>query len=301
MPDRHATRTPVADLVTVEATLAYHPPLDWQGLLDWYRYHALDGVEVVGDDRCRLALALPHGSAVVEVRDDPGHDRLVARLELADVVDRDAAVAVLRRMLDLDADPEEVDGHLRTVPVLAPLVDRRPGIRLPGTPTPFEAVLRAVTGQQVSVAAGLTQLHRLVAEVGTPTGAADAPPLQPFPGPAAVHRHGTGWYHGTRSRRRALEGVLDLAADGGLDPGLDASEVGPALHAVWGVGAWTVASTLMRGYGAADVDLSGDRALVVALGRLTREVDLQAVLGPASPWRSHAALHLWTARPLGTR
>ncbi|MEX1907260.1 hypothetical protein L6241_02985 [Janibacter sp. Y6] len=299
MPADRDTPDRVGGPVTVETTLRYEPPLDWQGLLDWYRYHSLDGVEVVDDDRYRLALALPHGSALVELRDDPGQDRLDARLELADAADHDAAVAVLRRMLDLDTDPAEVDAHLRTVPVLAPLVARRPGIRLPGTPTPFEAVLRAVTGQQVSVAAGLTQLHRLVAEVGTPSAQVGA--LQPFPGPAAVHPFGTGWYYGTRSRRRALEGVLDLAADGGLDPGLDPEATGAALHAVWGVGAWTVASTLMRGHGAADVDLRGDRALVVALERLTREVDLPGVLRPASPWRSYAALHLWTARPLGSR
>ncbi|GGB89552.1 DNA-3-methyladenine glycosylase [Knoellia flava TL1] len=278
---------------TLRATLAYRPPLDWTGLLRWFEVRALAGTDRVtrsANDAGSyvLALALPHGAGVATLADDPDRSRVRADLDLEDLRDYGPACAVLRRLLDLDADPAAVDGHLGGLPALHPLVAATPGIRLPGAATPLEALLRALTGQQVSVAAGRAQLERLVLGSGDDDGAT----LRPFPTAAALLASGLEGFRGPAARRATLGDALRLADDGALDPARDPSDVADDLRRVKGVGGWTIAYTLLRGYGHPDVDLSTDRAVVdaaTALGAGTPGT----VLADATPWRSYAALHLW--------
>ncbi|NUP51937.1 MAG: DNA-3-methyladenine glycosylase 2 family protein [Catenulispora sp.] len=144
--------------------LAYRAPLDFAGLLAWFGDRAVPGVdEVLGggpDAVYRRALRLPHGTGLVELRDDGGV--IHAHLSVDDL--RDVAVAVrrCRDLLDLDADPAQLGAALSTDPALAPLVAARPGLRIPGAVDGFEIAVRAVLGQQISVAAARTLTARLV-------------------------------------------------------------------------------------------------------------------------------------------
>lgn len=144
--------------------LTYRTPFDFAALLGWFGDRAIPGVdEVVGTGRdlvYRRALRLPHGTGQVELRDDKGV--VHARLVVDDL--RDVAVAVrrCRDLLDLDADPAQVDAVLAGDPALAPLVAARPGLRVPGAVDGFEIAVRAVLGQQISVAAARTMTARLV-------------------------------------------------------------------------------------------------------------------------------------------
>lgn len=259
--------------------LPLHPPFDWAGTLDWYAVRTVPGVEVVADGTYTRGVAVASGPGVVGIR--AGHDCLLVETDV------DGALADVRRVLELDRDPAPADAALARVPALAPLVAARPGVRIPGTWTPFEALMRALTGQQVTVAAGRAALGRMVEAVGLEPG------LRPFPEPAEVLAAGFDWYAGPAARRRAIADAVALAAAGGLAG--EPEEVAPRLLAVHGIGPWTVAYTLMRGFGALDVDLSGDRALVVAAERLPGRPSLREVLAAARPWRSLAALHLWAS------
>ncbi len=277
----------------VRATLAYRAPFDFGALLDWYTTRALPGVEEARDGTYRVALAMPFGTAILTLRDDPERSQILADLDLADLRDYGATCAVARRLLDLDADPVGIDAHLTSSSALGDVVSKHPGMRLPGTLTPTEALLRALTGQQVSVASGLAQMQRMVDSAGD--GSEDDTDLVPFPSASAIAAAGLEWFRGPDARRRTIGDVLDLAVRERLDSADDPAQVAELLRTVKGVGPWTVAYTLLRGFGAPDVDLSGDRAIVnavAALGNGNRG-DAAKVLASASPWRSYAAMHLW--------
>ena len=265
--------------------LAYRAPFDFVGLLDWYRVRAVPAVERVSSDSYERALALSRGTGVVTVRDGSGCLRV--ELDLDDERDAEGAAGVVHRMFDLDTNPEPVTECLCAVDGLAPMVQQNPGLRLPGTATAFEALMRALTGQQVSVGRGRGLLENWV---GKPEDR-----LRPFPTGAQLLDAGTEWFAGPAARRRAIIEAAQFDAEGGLSPDADLSEVARNLLAIKGIGPWTVAYTLMRGYGAPDVDLGGDRALAVALEKLGYDGSVSQFLAPAAPWRSYAAMHLWRA------
>lgn len=278
---------------TVRARLTYRPPLNWRATLRWYQDRVLPACESVTleSQTYRVALRLARGDAVAEVADDPTRGQLIATLHLADLRDYAQACRELRRILDLDADPVGIAGHLGTT--LAPLLPDSwldsgldSGRRIPGTATPLEALLRALTGQQVSVASGRAQLVRL-------TGEPDPTTLRPFPDAATILREsGTDWFRGPEKRRATIAASLDLAASGGLDPTRDPAEVAQGLLAVPGIGPWTAAYTLLRGFGHPDVDLGGDLVVATMLRNLS-DAPPTAVLARCAPWRSYAAMHLW--------
>ncbi|MDQ1745108.1 MAG: AraC family transcriptional regulator, partial [Pseudonocardiales bacterium] len=144
---------------TIDLRLAYRSPMDLGATLRFLAGRAVTGLEAYDGTTLTRTLRLPHGAALVNLT--PATDHVAARLRLADHRDLAAAVARIRRLLDLDADPAAVDEALAGQPMLAGLVARRPGLRSPGTGDGFEMAVRAVVGQQVSVAGARTVLARL--------------------------------------------------------------------------------------------------------------------------------------------
>ncbi len=149
---------------TITVSLAVRQPFDAASLLDFLIPRMLTGVEESDAGSYSRTLRLPHGLG--RVRLTPQTDRVECRLNLADLRDLSAAVERCRRLLDLDADPVVVDGHLASDELLRPLVLRRPGVRVPGHVDGFEVAMRAVVGQQISVAGARTVTSRLVASYG---------------------------------------------------------------------------------------------------------------------------------------
>jgi hypothetical protein len=159
----------VAAWTTLTRELEYRPPLLPDNLFGHLVATAVPGVEEWHDGAYRCTLRLPHGPAIAALRPGPpGAGRIRATLHLADSRDADSAVAVCRRILDLDADPTVIDRALARDPVLAPLVAAAPGRRVPGTADAEQFAVRAVLGQQVSTAAARTHAARLVAAHGEP-------------------------------------------------------------------------------------------------------------------------------------
>ncbi len=156
--------------------LPYREPLHATALLDFLRVRAIAGVEYVDADHYARALSLPHGPGTVRLHPMPGY--ISATLNLADLRDLAPAVARCRRLLDLDADPEAVDERLAADPALAENVRKEPGIRVARTTDGFELALRAVIGQQVSVAGARASLARLVAALAPPEPDPAGPPTE---------------------------------------------------------------------------------------------------------------------------
>lgn len=238
-----------------------------------------------------------------------------AHLTLTSLADAPTAIARLRRMLDLDADPHAADAVFSGDPLLEPLVAAAPGARLPGAVDAHELAVRAVIGQQISVAAAGTHLGRLVAQAGTPvqTGVPGLTTLFPsaeriadavVPVPASTPLDPD---RPLRLPRRSLTAIHDLAtelAEGSLDLhlGMDPSDMRAALMSRRGIGPWTAAYITMRVLGDPDVWLPGDAALRAAARTLGCENDLDARSAQWAPWRSYAVIRLWraNARPSPT-
>jgi AraC family transcriptional regulator of adaptative response / DNA-3-methyladenine glycosylase II len=246
-------------------------PFDGEGLLAFLAARAIPGLEEVEDGTYRRTLRLEHGAGVIEATPDATGVRCEFSFE--DGGDAEEAAARVRRLFDLDADPEAIAAVLGADPLLAPLVERRPGMRVPGTVDPFELVVRAIVGQQVSVAGARTVLGRIVETYGG------------FPVPAALAAADPGSFPFPRARANALIEVARLAAAGELR--LD------ALTAIPGIGPWTASYVAMRALGDPDVFLPGDVGVRNALARLGGAPDPERW----RPWRSYAVMHLW--RSLG--
>jgi len=284
---------------TLVLRLPHRGPFDAAGLLGHLAARALQGVERGDRTGYARTLALPHGAATALLEPQDGHVR--ATLRLTDPRDLGPAVARLRRLLDLDADPVAVDAVLGADAGLAPRVAAVPGIRVPGAVDGFETAVRAVLGQQVSLAAGVTATARLAAALGEPLPAALAAEEGPdrlFPSAHAVAERGADVLTGPRRRTATLLALAAAVADGSLvlDAGRHPADLRAALLAQPGVGRWTAGYVALRVTGDPDELLATDLAVrrgAAALG-LPAGVDcLTARAQPWRPWRSYAAAHLW--------
>lgn len=283
--------------------LPFRPPLDAAALFGFLRARAVGGVEDAGAEHYSRALRLAHGAGTVTLR--PRRDHVAATLRLADQRDRDSAIAHSRRLLDLDADPAAVAEVLDGDPALAPMLRKHPGVRVPGSVDGAEIVVRAVLGQQVSVAAARTAAQRLTEALGEPLTCAGGTITRLFPTPAAIASGVTGVLTGPKRRTEALRLVCEALADGSLlvEPGRDADELSAQLRTFPGIGPWTANYVALRVLGAADVLLDGDLAMrrgAAELGLPDRPGALRAHAQRWRPWRSYAGMLLWLAnqRPI---
>ena len=272
--------------------LAARPPYPADEVLHFLGAHAVPGLEEWDGASFSRVLDLPHGPAVVSLTtgDLPG---VVARLRLTSLRDLGAAVTRCRRLLDLDADPAAVDEVLGDDPALRPVVTSAPGRRVPGSPDGTETAVRAVLGQQVSVAGARTLTARLLRAAGTPLPEPVGTLTHAFPRADALVDADLGAVGLTGARRRTVHALATALADGSirLDPGADREEAGLALLAVPGIGPWTAALVGLRGLADPDVWLPGDLALRRSLTVLgSSDADAAARW---RPWRSYAVAHLW--------
>lgn len=310
--------------VRLDLVLPLRQPFDAPGLFSFLAGRAVEGVEVADlfdDGRLRYArtLSLPNGPGAVDILAERGNCgdweiRLV--LEVTDLADVSTAVARIRRLLDLDADPLAVDDSLSRDPLLAPLVGATPGIRVPGAVDAHELLIRAIVGQQISVKRATAHLSRLTSIAGQPWTSSIPGLNRLFPTAAQV-----------------LEHVPDPAADVPLDPerplrlprrsiaavrgcsgrmlekeieihvGSDRDDLRNILEALPGIGPWTASYVIVRVLGDPDCWLPGDVALVAgarSIGILPSEQpkaaahrDLVERSEAWAPWRSYAVMHLW--------
>jgi AraC family transcriptional regulator of adaptative response / DNA-3-methyladenine glycosylase II len=312
--ERRTGRRPEAG--TIALRLAFRAPLHAEALLGFLAARALPGIEECDVTTYRRGLNLPHGSATVALTP---HDRWVsATLRLADVRDLAPAVARCRRLFDLDADPVAVDGTLSADPALTALINQEPGVRVPRAVDGFELAVRAIVGQQVSVAGARQTLSRLLA--ATTTGAPHGPDtagklrgpdtagelrgpgaageLRGFPDAVTVAELPDAAFRMPVARRETIRALAQAVADGKVDlePGADREESMARLLELPGIGEWTAGYVAMRAIGDPDVFLPTDVAVrrgARALGLPDSPRALAAHAERWRPWRSYALMRLW--------
>lgn len=292
--------------------LGVRAPFAGTALASFLAARAVSGVEVVdpstADSPASYArtMRLPRGPAVLRIGlpDRPPGVRpaqLPLELWLSDLRDLTAALARARRLVDADADPVAVDGALSQDPLLRPLQAAVPGIRVPGTVDGDELALRAVVGQQISVAGARGTLARLAAEHGEPV-ATPVPGLTRLP-PTCATLAELAPQDLPMPRRRAaaligLAGAL-AAGDLALDRSQDRDRVQARLLALPGIGPWTAQYVALRALGHPDVLLDTDLGTRRALARLTgaatapRPAEIATRTRLWRPWRSYAQIQLW--------
>jgi AraC family transcriptional regulator of adaptative response / DNA-3-methyladenine glycosylase II len=310
---------------TIRLRLACRPPIDIGRMFAFLAERAIPGVEDVTKSTYRRTINLPNGIGVALLRDvgSPGH--IECELALEDLRDLAPAVQRCRRLLDLDADPATVSAFLSRSEVLKPAVTACPGRRVPGHVDGDELAIRAVLGQQVSVAAARRLGARLTTAYGKPLdrapdgagGAGEAGraggtggPGEPA-GPAGSLTHcfpTSETLAGAdpadlpmpRSRAEALVGLAGALASGtlGLDPGASREDAGQQLLAMKGIGPWTVGYIRMRALSDPDAFLPGDAGVRRGLRALGADPGPRSAARLAEswrPWRSYAVQHLWAA------
>ena len=281
-----------------EVRLALPRPYDVAWTRWYLEAHTVPGLERFVAGRYARTLALPSGPALLSLWFDD--DAVVLDLSAVPTADRSEAIAVARRVLDLDTDGAAVDARLSLDPALAGSVSQAPGVRVPGTTDGWELLVRTMVGQQISLPAARTHLTRLVAALGEPVPggeADDANSLLPrlFPTAAAVAAEGLTVLSGPRRRVAAVITAAEAVAGGRLDlaPGRDAALLRADLLSLPGVGPWTADYVVMRLAPDPDVLLSGDLVVLQGAALLGIEPGGLADRDRWSPYRSYATMHLW--------
>jgi AraC family transcriptional regulator of adaptative response / DNA-3-methyladenine glycosylase II len=301
-----ATRDGAADAdgtggaTTLSVRLAYRAPLGAETLFRFLATRAVPGVEEGDASHYRRAMALPHGAATATVQaPEPGQRYVLATLVLEDLRDLTTAVKRLRQLFDLDADPEAVAEVLGTDPFLATAVEARPGLRVPGAVDGDELAVRAVLGQQVSVAGARALAGRLAAAYGRPLAQPDGTVIRSFPTAAALAGARPADLPMPASRARCLVRLAEALAGGEVDlgPGADRETACARLLALPGLGPWTVAYIRMRALGDPDAFPAADLGLRRALERQGRSGEPAAALALSERWRpfrAYALQYLWS-------
>jgi AraC family transcriptional regulator of adaptative response / DNA-3-methyladenine glycosylase II len=334
-PPKTLRRTGVADQAVgttgaVTVKLGYRPPYDWDAIVSFLSARAIPGVEMVSPRRYARTIAIGDGRGVLVVEPAEGNC-LKATVRFPNLKNLPAIIARVRRVFDLAADPVAIGAHLSQDPALAPLVAARPGLRVPGAWDGFELAVRAILGQQITVAAATGLAGKLVSSYGekivdpaaldpaglNPTGlnptGLNPTGLNPtglnqglthvFPTPQQLAAADLAAIGMPKARRTALS---SLAAAVVADPLI----FGPRrtleaaiaqLRSLAGIGEWTAQYIAMRelrepdAFPAADIGLL--RAMRDARGARPSPTELLAHAERWRPWRAYAALHLWASEP----
>lgn len=278
--------------------LAYREPFDAVGILRFLGARAVPGVEEIVDGVYRRTLRLPGGAGIVALSADDRHVRCA--LQLDDPRDRGAAIATARRLLDLDAEPAAIASHLGADSLLAPLVRRAPGLRVPGAANGAELAIRAVIGQQISVAGARTLAGRLTVRYGEPLPEPDGSLTHLFPTPAALLHRDPASFSMPRARVETLFRLCHVLAAGDvvLDGSANQDDTLRALLSLRGIGPWTASYVAMRALGDRDAFLPTDLGIKHAFARLGEPNDPKSISTRAErwcPWRAYANFHLWSS------
>jgi AraC family transcriptional regulator of adaptative response / DNA-3-methyladenine glycosylase II len=285
-----------------EHRLAFRPPLARAALIGFLAFRATPGVEEVVGDRYRRVVSIDGATGVLSARLPADRSEILVELDGALAGVPEPALAGARRVFDVDADPRAIDAALADDPRLRPLVEEIPGLRVPGAIDGFEMAVRAIVGQQISVAAARTLTGRLAARLGEPLATGVGSLRVAFPRPEAVAASPLDGLGMPASRLATLAELARAVCERRLDlsPGADPEATRAALLAIRGVGPWTADYVALRGLGDPDAFLPSDLVIRQVLGDTAGPLTARAAEQQSQrwrPWRAYAVAHLWTSAP----
>ena len=283
----------------VSLSLSYRPPYDWDSLADFLRRRAIRGVERVDSNGYARTIRLASTHACVLVAPVVGQHAL--RLHVSDAQPKDLfeIATTARRVFDLSADPGPILQMLSDDPVLAPLVARHPGLRLPGIWGTFECAVRAVLAQSTSVAAARTLGERLVECAGDRISDASGELTHLFPSPQGVANNDLEGLGLPASKAGGLRALARGVLEGSLNLAAPTDELVRALGTLPGASAWAGQYVAMRALAEPDAFPASDRVVRRAMAEARKLVPIAAMERRAEswrPWRSYATLHLWQSQ-----
>ena len=293
----------------IQLRLVGRRPFSPNSVLQFLATRAVPGIEAVDGSSYRRSLRLPRGYGTVRLTPseprDGGPVFVDAQLHLSDLRDLSTAVSRCRQLLDLDADPEAIVESLRKDRLIGSLVATDPGRRVPGAVDGFELAVRAIIGQQVSVAGARTVAGRLVQAAGETLLNHDDVLTHLFPTPealVALANNQPDAFTMPTTRRRAIVALCEAVQDGTvvIDPGTDPTELRQRLVLLHGIGPWTAEYVAMRALRDPDAFMPTDLGIKRALETLGVTPDFSQVVNIANgwrPWRSYAMAHLWSLPP----
>jgi AraC family transcriptional regulator of adaptative response / DNA-3-methyladenine glycosylase II len=278
--------------------LPFHGPLDWERMVAYFAARAIPGVEHVDGHIYRRTIVIGGDPGVLELFPG-GDDHLVLRAHLPHWEELIHVVERARRIASLDLELDEPAGQLADDPIIGPLLRAQPGLRVPGTWDPYETGVRAIIGQQVTVAGANTIAGRLVERLGTPVSGLGALGLtHAFPSPDMLAEADLTGLGLTRTRADAIRSFARAVADDvvRLDRSVSLDRLVASITEIDGLGPWTANYVALR-LGERDACPTGDRGLQRALARHVRRsaAGFAELAERWRPWRALAATHLWLA------
>lgn len=286
--------------------LDYRPPLDWQQWIEYRQRRLMQGVESIERQTYTRALTWGKHTGWVQLAPQKGKASLKAHISLSFVQNMASLLLRLRKAFDLDAHPIHIAEHLEQDPMWSTLSNvSLQGSRIPGSLEPFAALVRIILGQRISVQAATTLCNRLIRAQGTPFSTPHTELTHLFPTPKQLAQCTTDELAALGIRSMHAETIQTLARaveEGHIDLSTHqpSTELFKHLHAIRGIGPWTIQYTQMRIFGFPDIFPSSDLELRKALGGCTaKEAEQHAERW--RPWRSYAALALWNRNTPSSR
>ncbi|GCF07576.1 DNA-3-methyladenine glycosylase 2 family protein [Dictyobacter arantiisoli] len=278
--------------------LHYRPPLALDPLLAYLERRALPGIEEVSAGCYRRTVAFQRSRGIIEIEPIAGKNALLVHLQLNDLSELGLIVQRCRQLFDLDADPAAIADILGADPLLASLVEAQPGLRIPGAINGFELALRAILGQQVSIAGARTLCARMVTRCGEKISEPQGSLTHFFPTPEqilAADLQGLGL---TQARIQAIQALARAVVTEGLGLERDAERerTNAQLLSLPGIGPWTASYIAMRALGDPNALPATDLGLRHAFEAHGLKTDARSILSYAEkwrPWRAYATHYLW--------
>lgn len=251
--------------------------INWSHMLNFYRKRMIEGVEEVGEDYYQRTVTINGATGWFRIRCDKNSKQagsaLEVEFELSQMNQLRNLIRHIRRMFDLDVDINRVEAHLYNVD--STLI-KEPGIRIPGVWSPWEAGVRAILGQQVSVKAAIGQLNLLATQLSPKEGTLY------FPTPEQVSQADISFLRMPQSRKDTLHRFAAYMVENQHQhpsKWLDLKGIGP----------WTVQYALLRGLSEPDHLLTGD---LIVKKFIDQHANITA--NKVSPWGSYATFHCWS-------
>jgi len=291
-----------ADASHISLLLPYRSPYDWEAMLGFLAARVISGVERVCDQCYHRAIEINGSIGTMQVGNDPERSSLRVTVSVPRIENLSLVVARCRHLFDLRVDPIAIASALENDPDLKPLIRERPGLRVPGAWDGFEIAVRAVLGQQISVAAANKLAAKLVSSIGSPIGEPLGPAklTRSFPKPERFDFDSVLAIGMPRKRAEAIVALADAVVKNPqmFDPKPSLEAATNELCSLPGIGQWTAQYIAMRVLRESDAFPDGDVALRRTLSNEGNRIDSRELLARAErwrPWRSYATLHLWTA------
>ncbi|MGB5949124.1 MAG: DNA-3-methyladenine glycosylase 2, partial [Parvibaculum sp.] len=285
--------------------LGYRPPFDWERLLAYLSFRAIPGVEEISGQAYRRSFRLPGAAGRLEVLPSKKLNALEVRISADGNAPIRSIATRVRRLFDLDAEPQAIAAALRGDAMLGARLAALPGIRVPGAFDGFELAIRTILGQQVSVKGATTLAGRLVRRCGEAMPAASGGLTHFFPAPEAIADADLSGLGLTGGRISALKAFAGAVAKGEVtfDPAATLDDKIAEFCSVPGIGEWTAHYIALRAVGEPDAFPASDLGLRKAAGGTSPVTPraLEAMAESWRPWRGYAALLLWMAPNIETQ